>query len=59
VGRFLHGRDRRHATFLQAQHAGRQGWPQQAANRNAGVTGLPCLTRRSVLVSASLINVWV
>ncbi|MCY1177647.1 hypothetical protein D9M73_179630 [compost metagenome] len=30
-----------------------------AAKRKAGVTGLPCLTRRSVLFSAWLISVWV
>ncbi|MNP22288.1 hypothetical protein D3C76_1149520 [compost metagenome] len=38
--------------------AGRAG-QSRAANRNAGVTGLFCLIRRSVLIRASLIRVWV
>ena len=37
---------------------GRAG-QSMAAKRKAGVTGLPCLTRRSVLINAWLIKVWV
>ena len=51
--------DRRHAAILQAQRAGGKAGHNRAANRNAGVAVLFCLMRRSVLINASLISVWV
>ena len=49
----MHRRDfLKHSAVAGAGH-------NKAANRNAGVTGLFYLMRRSVLIKASLISVWV
>src|SRR5690606_10986483 len=47
VGGFLHGRDRRHATVLQAQYALGQRWPQQGGKQE-------CRGYRFVLLDAQV-----